>query len=73
MLNNNISSMELNRRCKYIDINNFYNKLNELNMLLIKDSDSHDIDSDLYDELDFYDIDSKKVLEIIFKVGDYYK
>ena len=42
-------------------------------MLLIKGSDSHDIDSDLYDELDFYDIDSKKVLEIIFKVGDYYK
>lgn len=73
LLNNNISSMELNRRCKYIDINNFYNKLNELNMLLIKGSDSHDIDSDLYDELDFYDIDSKKVLEIIFKVGDYYK
>ena len=73
LLNNNISSIELNRRCKYIDINNFYNKLNELNMLLIKGSDSHDIDSDLYDELDFYDIDSKKVLEIIFKVGDYYK
>lgn len=63
-LNNNICSMELNKRCKYSDIKLFNNELKKLNMIKIIGSDSHDIDSDLYDNIDFYKL-AKEIL-IIF-------
>lgn len=72
LLNDNVSGMELNKRCKYSDINNFYDKLSELNMLLTKGSDAHDISSNLYDDMDFYNVDKKKIIDLIKKLGDKY-
>ena len=72
-INNNVLGMELNKRCKYKKEKLFYDKLKKLDMLLIKGSDSHDIDSDLYDDIDFYNIDNIEIIKIIKKVEEYYK
>ena len=65
-LNNNISGIELNKRCKYESITNFYKQQKQLNLIKIIGSDSHDIDSDLYDDINFYKY-SKDELEALIK------
>ena len=64
-LNNSICGIELNKRCKYEDINNFYKKKEELDLLKIIGSDSHDIDSDLYNDIIFYKYSNKELLDLI--------
>lgn len=70
-VNNNICGMELNKRCKYSDIKNFNDKLERLNMLKIIGSDSHDIDSNLYDDIKFYEISKTDLNKFIQKARKY--
>lgn len=73
-LNDNICGMELNKRCKYSDIKLFNNELKKLKMIKIIGSDSHDIDSDLYDNIDFYKFakaDFNNYIKVVKKYIDY--
>lgn len=56
-LNDNVCGMEFNKRCKYSDVKLFDDELKKLKMIKIIGSDSHDIDSDLYDDIEFYRFD----------------
>lgn len=70
-INNNICGMELNKRCKYSDVKNFNEQLERLNMLKIIGSDSHDIDSNLYDDIEFYEISKTYLKQFIEKARKY--
>lgn len=64
-LNPNICGMEFNKRCKYNDPKLFFKKQKELNLIKIIGSDIHDIDSDLYQNLDFYNHSKDEINSLI--------
>lgn len=70
-LNPNICGMEFNKRCKYTNSKLFFKKQRELNMIKIIGSDIHDIDSDLYHNLDFYKHSKNDINNLISKVSKY--
>lgn len=70
-INYNISGMEYNRQCKYSSASVFYEKANKLNMIQIIGSDSHSLDSALYDDINFYKADKLQLSKFISKAGEY--
>lgn len=72
-LSNNISGMELNRQTNYKDLQQFYNKLYELNMIKVIGSDSHTPDSSWYDDMNFYIADKKDLVKFLKKTKGYIK
>ncbi len=63
--NKNIVGLELNARNDYESIDNFYNVLNKYKLLKIIGSDSHDSTLQFYNEMSFYEVDSKEFIKII--------
>ena len=63
--NKKIVGLELNYRCTYNDINNFYKVLNNNNLFKIIGSDSHDNTLQFYHDMDFYEIDSDDLKTIV--------
>ena len=67
IINNNprIIGAEKNIRSEYEDRSNFDNLIKELSLLEIVGSDSHDNSGEFYQDMEFYLIDSKKLLNVI--------
>lgn len=60
----NIKAVELNIRNKYENINNLINFIKENNLLITKGSDNHELNSNLYDDLKFFEIESEEVKKL---------
>ena len=70
-LNSNISGMEYNKQCNYSSPLVFYKKANELNMIQIIGSDSHNLDSSWYNDMSFYMADKIQLRDFINKAKEY--
>lgn len=56
-----IPAVEINVRNKYENINNLYDMIKENKLMITKGSDNHELNSDLYDDLEFFEIESMEV------------
>lgn len=56
-----ISAIEINVRNKYENISKLYDMIKENNLMITKGSDNHELNSGLYDNLDFFEIESMEV------------
>ena len=56
-----ISAIEINVRNKYENIRKLYDMIKENNLMITKGSDNHELNSNLYDNLDFFEIESMEV------------
>ena len=58
---NGISTIEINVRNKYENISKLYDMIKENKLMITKGSDNHELNSSLYDNLDFFEIESMEV------------
>lgn len=65
--------LEFNKQTKYSDVNLFYSKADELNMIKIIGSDSHTIDSLWYDDINFYKANKSEIKKLLNKAKEYMK
>ena len=56
-----IKAVEINIRNNYENINKLYDMIKENNLMVTKGSDNHELNSNLYDNLDFFEIESVEV------------
>ena len=70
-LNPNICGIELNKRCKYTDLKLFYDKQKELKLIKIIGSDIHDLESDLYEDIYFYEYEKKEMVKLLKTLSKY--
>lgn len=62
--NTGIKAVEINIRNKYEDINKLYDIIRMNDLMITKGSDNHQLNSNLYDDLDFFEIDSMEVIKL---------
>lgn len=62
--NNKIDAFEFNVRNKYDDYNIVNRIIRDNNLLITKGSDNHELNTNLYDDLSFYEVESKEVLKL---------
>lgn len=63
----NIIGLEKNIRNQYNDLNNFYNILSTNNLFEIIGSDSHDSTCIYYEDMSFFEMDSKKLKMLVME------
>ncbi len=61
----NIKGLELNIRNQYEDIEKFYKVLNDNKLNLIKGSDSHDASLEFYENMEYFKINTKNIINIL--------
>lgn len=70
-LNDNICGVENNKQCKYSNHKLLSNKAKELKLIQIIGSDSHTLENELYDDIDFYRANKDELKKFIMKANKY--